>query len=343
MVFLPFDDNNFKLLYKYNNRNFINPGKVVDINDTIYMTSLTDGELDYFNKAIFYDTLSYGSMAAVKHANNENYWLVTPHDASDIYFAIHISADGVEEIKEIQIPEVIRRNHRGTIAKLSPDGTLYVGFEKNYLEQSMKFFEFARENGELSYAFSLNHPEDASSLVGGIEFSPSGRFLYVSTRFHIYQYLLEATDVEGSKTTVAEWDGFSDPFPCIFHMMQLGLDCRIYFSTSNSQQWLHVIMYPDRPGVECKVHQQHIPLHYYHQISLPYFPNYRLGTGEPVCDSTLALPTAILVIYVPSGGMTDWPNPAHGQVWVGLSEALTHEATSITIHDMMSRQVWQQP
>jgi hypothetical protein len=33
----------------------------------------------------------FGSLAAVKHANNTDYWIVTPHDSSDIYFSIHIS------------------------------------------------------------------------------------------------------------------------------------------------------------------------------------------------------------------------------------------------------------
>lgn len=292
MVFLPFDVNNYKLLYKYNNRNFISPGNVDDIIDTIYMASLTDGELDYVNKAIFNDTLSYASMAAVKHANDEDYWLVTLHDSSDIYFSIHISDDGVEEVYEQVVDGVIRRNHNGTVTKFSPDGTIYIGYERTYIEQSLKVFSFDRETGELIFLYPIEHPEgDGAVGVGGIEFSPSGRYLYVSTRFHIYQYDLEAADVEGSKTLVAVYDGFSDPFPCTFHVMQLGPDCRSYVNTSNSQQWLHVIMYPDRPGIECEVRQHEIPLYYYHQISMPYFPNYRLGTGEPVCDSTLSLPT----------------------------------------------------
>jgi hypothetical protein len=343
MVFLPFNEYIYKLVYKYKNRKILGPGMVDDIIDTIYMASLTDGNLDYVNKAIFNDTLSFGSMAAVKHANGEDYWLVTPHDSSDIYFSIHISVDGVVEIYEQVVDGVLRRNHNGVITKFSPHGTIYIGFEQTYFEQTLKVFSFDRFTGELELLYTLPHPEEMTSLVGGIEFSPSGRYLYVSTRFHIYQYDLEATDVEGSKTLVAEWDGFSDPFPCTFHVMQLGPDCRIYINTSNSQQWLHVIMYPDRPGEACEVRQHHIPLYYYHQISMPYFPNFRLGTGEPVCDSTLSLPTSIPIVYVPEGGLRVWPNPARGQVWVGLSEALIREAVGLTLYDMMGRQVLHQP
>lgn len=343
MVFLPFENNNYKLIYKYRNRKILGPNVVADINDTIYTASITDGELDYINKPIFNDTLSFGSLAAVKHANNTDYWIVTPHDSSNIYFNIHISKDSIIGFVKQQIDEIIRRNHRGVITRFSPDGNWYVGFEQNYKEQSIKIFSFNRSNGILTYHSTLEHPEDASSLVGGIEFSPSGQYLYVSTRNYIYQYDLEAADVESSKTVVAEYDGFMDPYACTFHVMQRGPDCRIYVNTSNSQQWLHVIMYPDRQGIDCEVRQHEIPLFYYHQISMPYFPNYRLGTGEPVCDSTLALPTSIPIVTIPDGSIRVWPNPARGQTWVGLSEGVARQATTMTLTSLLGQMVWQQP
>jgi hypothetical protein len=343
MIFLPVSNNSYNFIYKYRNREILGPGQATDINDTIYIARLDSDTLSYINKAIFNDTLSYGKMVAVKHENNIDYWLITPHDSSNIYFVLQMGLDSIEQINEIHFENISKRKSRGSIAKFNPNGDLYVNYEGNYQDGSMIFFHFSRSNGNLTYLFQLPHVEDNPSLVGGIEFSPSGRYLYVSTRFHIYQYDLEAADVEGSKTLVAEWDGFSDPFPCTFHVMQLGPDCRIYINTSNSQQWLHVIMYPDRPGEACEVRQHHIPLYYYHQISMPYFPNYRLGTGEPVCDSTLALPTSIPIVYVPEGGLRVWPNPARGQVWVGLSEALIREAVGLTLYDMMGRQVLHQP
>jgi hypothetical protein len=343
MVFLPFDNNNYKLIYKYNNRKFLGPNSVVDIVDTIYMSSITNGVLDYVNNAIFNDTLSFGNLAAVKHANNLDYWIVTPHDSSDIYFSMRISKDSVVEVIEQQFKEVIRRNNRGTKSKFSPDGTVYLDFEGNYNEQSLKFFLFNRSTGILDFLFDMPHVENDSSHVGGIEFSPSGQYLYVSTRNYIYQYDLEAADVENSKTVVAEYDGFKDPFACTFHVMQRGPDCRIYVNTSNSQQWLHVIMYPDRKGVDCEVRQHEIPLFYYHQISMPYFPNYRLGTGEPVCDSTLSLPTSIPIVSIPDGGIRVWPNPAHGQTWVGLSEGAARQATTMTLTSLLGQTVWHLP
>lgn len=343
MVFLPFEDNIYKLIYKYRNRKILAPNVVSDIIDTIYSASLTNGVLDYINKPMFNDTLSFGSLAAVKHANNTDYWIVTPHDSSNIYFNIHITKDSVKAIVEQEIEGLFRRDHNGIITRFSPDGNKYIGYEQTKLDQTIKVFSFNRGTGELALSYTLSHPEVQTSLVGGIEFSPSGQYLYVSTRNYIYQYDLEAADVESSKTVVAEYDGFKDPFPCTFHVMQRGPDCRIYVNTSNSQQWLHVIMYPDRKGVDCEVRQHEIPLFYYHQISMPYFPNYRLGTGEPVCDSTLALPTSIPVVTIPDGGIRVWPNPAQGQTSVGLSEGVARQVTAMTLTSLLGQMVWQQP
>ena len=282
-------------------------------------------------------TLSLGTMTAVKHANGQDYWLLTPHDSSDIYFALHVSADSLEEVVEQQFPAVARRNHNGVVAKFSPDGETYIGYESTYLEQALKVFSFDRQTGQLTLDYTLPHPEEETSVVGGIEFSASGRYLYVSTRFTIYQYDLEAADVAGSKTIVAEWEEFYDPFPCTFHVMQRGPDCRIYINTSNSQQWLHVIMYPDNAGPACEVRQHEIPLYYYHQISMPYFPNYRLGTGEPVCDSSLGLPTAIPIVPAPALSLRVTPNPASGRCRAWLSPELAREGVSLQVVDLMGR------
>jgi hypothetical protein len=172
MVFLPFEGDRYNLIYKYTNIDFLGSGMVNYINDTIYMASITKGELNFANKPLMHDTLSFGSLAAVKHANNVDYWLVTPHDSSNIYFSIHISSNGVEEVNEQVVGGVWRRDHNGVITKFSPDGTMYVGFEPTYLEQTIKVFSFNSNSGALALSFTLPYPEEDKSLVGGIEFSP---------------------------------------------------------------------------------------------------------------------------------------------------------------------------
>ena len=121
--------------------------------------------------------------------------------------------------------------------------------------------------------------------------------------------------------------------------MQRGPDCRIYINSPSSQKYLHVIMHPDVKGPDCEVRQHEIPLYYYHQISMPYFPNYRLGTGEPVCDSTLSLPTSIPVVTLPMEGIKIWPNPASGDCRVMLAPGVLRSAVSLDVVDMWGRSV----
>lgn len=342
MVFIPFSDGNYKVFYKPINTFKNEKGETKLIVDTLFMTSILNGIAESVDEPVYADTLSFASIAVEKHNNNSDYWVVTPYDSSDIYVSLHVSSYGVIDTVLSMIPEILRRDHDGVIAKFSPEGNLYIGYERAYTDQSFKVMSFDRSSGHLNFLFDMPHPENVStSGIGGIEFSASGRYLYCSTPHNIYQYDLEASNVEASKTIVASWDT-PHPQGAIFHVMQRGPDCRIYINSPNSQPFLHVIMYPDRPGLECEVVQQGLPLPYKHQGSMPYFPNYRLGTGETVCDSTLSLPTSIPIVYVPEGGIRVWPNPARGQVRLGLSESLVHEAAVITLYDMMGRQVWQQ-
>ena len=67
-----------------------------------------------------------------------------------------------------------------------------------------------------------------------------------------------------------------------------GTDCWIVLSEYLSDRYyillltlLHVIHYPDEPGLACEVEQYGVSLPYYHLRSMPNFPNYRLGPLVP--------------------------------------------------------------
>jgi len=52
---------------------------------------------------------------------------------------------------------------------------------------------------------------------------------------------MEAQDVDASRILVAEWDGFIDLYPTIFHISALDRDGKIYISSSSTHSSLHVI------------------------------------------------------------------------------------------------------
>lgn len=338
MVWLP-RDSKYQLVYKHEDIYFNPNNTVTYITDALLFTEIYNNVVTVVNKPILTDTLSFATLAMVPGTSDHRSWVVTPLDSSDIYYIVGITENTTFDIAKQKYPEIIRRNHNGDVAKFSPDGSMYIGYESAYLDQSLKVFSFDRESGNLEYLFSLPHPEETTSLVGGIEFSPSGRFLYVSTWSTIYQYDMEASDIETSKTVVAEYDGFVDLFPSTFHVMQRGPDCRIYINSPNSNKYLHVMMHPDVKGPDCEVRQHEIKLYYNHQISMPYFPNYRLGTGEPVCDSTLSLPTSIPVVSLPEEGLRIWPNPASGDCRVMLAPGVLRMAVTLDVVDLWGRSV----
>ncbi|MBK9193883.1 MAG: hypothetical protein IPO17_02645 [Flavobacteriales bacterium] len=98
---------------------------------------------------------------------------------------------------------------------------------------------------------------DDYDLSGGVAFSTSGRFLYASSVFDLYQVDMEAADIASSLLHVASWDSTyspSPPFATLFDAAQLASDGKIYISTGNGTDKLHVINYPDSLGADIQQH-----------------------------------------------------------------------------------------
>ena len=105
---------------------------------------------------------------------------------------------------------------------------------------------------------------------------------YVTALSKVYQYDLDAADIDASKQIVAEYDGYLDPLPTNFYLCNLGPDCRIYINSTNSVQSMHVIRFPDRMGLACEVAQHAIRMPTYNFGSLPNFPHYWMKTGPVI-------------------------------------------------------------
>src|SRR5690606_14587765 len=156
---------------------------------------------------------------------------------------------------------------------------------------------------------------------------------------NIYQFDLEADDIGASKILVAEYDGYQSPFPTSFYKQRLGPDCRIYINSPNGVDVLHVIMYPDRPGLACEVVQHGVQLPYRNAIGIPNFPHYRTGTPYPVCDSTIVLNITTPVFDLPAPEVLKlslFPNPASEQVTIRLTEPVS-DALTWRLFDALGR------
>ncbi len=291
--------------------------------------SVNDGKVVEKNKLIIEDTLQGGDLSAVKHANELDWWVFIPKRYSNKYFKVLVTNNGEMIVSEQIIGDSsVIGSAGGSQDVFSPDGKLYARYVP---KQGTLLFDFDRETGELSNYRHIPDPGDSTS-GGGIAISPNSRYLYVSTETKFYQYDLQSSDINASRVLLAEYDGTVSPFATIFYKCQLAPDCKIYCNCKSSCNVLHVVNYPDEPGLACDFVQHGVQLATSNALSLPNFPNYRLGSGQPVCTPTAAGEVSAAV------GIKVWPNPASDGVTVSLGEAV-HAPMVWSLHDQLGRVV----
>ena len=285
------------------------------------------------------DSLGTGHLSAVKHENTNKWWILKHDLHSNCYYSILF--DGILfnlERHDCLGFENTQGGDGGGGALFSPTGDKYARFNP---EDALYIFDFSRESGELSNFRFIDIPKEG--IFGGISFSPSGQFLYVSDRLHIRQYDVWTSDIAESEVVVAEYDGFignNIGQGTTFGQMQLAPDCRIYLNTGPALPYLHVIMKPDEKGIACDVRQHNITLPHPHIRSMPYFPNYRLGTDEPLCDSTKVIvlngTTAPVSTVDLDAEVKVFPNPASTYLNILLED---NEMHTIKLFDIEGRLV----
>ncbi len=234
-----------------------------------------------------------GGMAACKHANGRDWWLIVLQYASDTLFTFLIDPTGFS-FHHAQSLGVGYMNGTGQI-NFSPDGKrlgqMYYDF--NGPGGSTLFytriFDFNRCSGFFSNGLNISFPETDLGL--GMSFSSDSKKLYTSSFSRIYQFNLDTSNIAASFDTVAVNDGYAFPYPVLktdFWLMTLAANGKIYISSGNGVIDMHYINYPDSNGVACDVQQHAIRLPCYSVRANVYHPNYYLG-----CDTTLGCPCLI--------------------------------------------------
>lgn len=292
------------------------------------------GKVTEKNIPVLSDTLSYGELTAVKHANGRDWWIICAQWHSNEYYTIRLSDGGMDTIFLQTIGKPATGYGGQTV--FSPDGRYFARYET---QDDLFLFDFDRSTGLLSNFQFIPVEDEEDDLNGaGLAFSPSSRFLYASYQNFIYQFDLQAADVAASRTIVAEWDGFVDFYTTQFRRAQLGPDCKIYVF-ARAGQYIHLIHEPDVAGPACRVEQRAVELPWDYFRAAPLFPHYRLGPledpGEP-CSPV----TSVQEVVVPGGGdFRILPNPASGQITLEMEEGglrpeqmILYDATGRAVH-----------
>jgi hypothetical protein len=270
------------------------------------------------------DTLGPGYMTATRHGNGRDWWVFINHYKGKKFFRYLLSPNGIQPMGS---QEIEMKPLGLTQTVFSPDGQWYARFSvhgrlPDSTFSTIELYPFDRCSGLLGdiqeKTYSTN-PLDGKP--GGVAFSASSRFMYVSRWDTIYQYDMQAPDILGSEVVVAAFDGYWGDWgngftvPQRFYSLMLGPDRKIYCCVSNyNSKYLHVINNPEAAGVACDVQQHSIQLPVFNEYSIPNNPYYGLGrwVGSP-CDTL-----DILSAKEPPGTeqVFIYPNPAQESVHV---------------------------
>ena len=257
-----------------------------------------------------------GPVDAVRHANGLDWWIIHASRYDSTFYRFIVDAEGPRFDGIQQVGPPIYPSNDGGQGKFSPDGSLFVWYHPKF---GIRLYDMDRSTGLLSNYRHLPVGIDSADFVGGLAFSPSGRFLYVCTWDVLWQMDLHADLIPASAEVVGIYDGFGDPFPQTFYKMQQTPDGRIFMSHRNGTRNYHAIQEPDKKGMACRFEQHAIQFPTYNNLTIPQFPNYRLGAlGDPPCEgpTTSVTPGMDPVAH----GLTLYPNPAYDAITVACSD-----------------------
>lgn len=245
-------------------------------------------------------------VTSVKHANGEDWWIITPGSDTNLFYKVLLMETGLALVDSQAIGMIYKHSSAGAgQACFSPDGSKYVAYVP---DDGVMIYDFDRQTGMLS---NFRHVMVSDSAkYGGVAISPNSRFAYISAYKDLYQIDLDEEDPYDGLEHIAHRDSFADgPFLMKFYLAQLAPDCKIYINTTNGSTYLHVIENPDEKGKACNFEQHSFKLPNQYFGGLPNFPHFRIDEDQ-VCDPTI---TAIArPIVIKKNELKIFPNPYTG-------------------------------
>jgi len=216
-------------------------GTSLGVNYNLIDMNLDEGRGDVVSgqKNVFLFATGSEKLEVVPAGDGQSFWLITRKDTEG-FFAFRITASGIQGTPVFS-----------PLGDSNPAGHMKMNRQFNQLAMgntslgagsicSIRLYDFDNSTGVFSneriwtYTFSI-------SLIYGVEFSPSGKFLYISNLERLVQYdisLANTTEIQNSGQIIA---------PVSAASLQLGPDNRIYANVGA----LGVIPCPDKPAPSC--------------------------------------------------------------------------------------------
>jgi hypothetical protein len=320
MTFLPFpnDSTKYYLFHQRRDQDSVLSYPTRKLMFSVINSKLDDGTGGVIsrNQIIAEDHFSLGGIKACKHGNGRDWWIIAPKAGRQAYHAVKVTPNGVEKsiFQKLNDDEFDIYDGSGGLNVFSPDGSIFVRSTNS--DPGTFIMKFDRCTGKMSDIVNIKYKWEACS---GVAISPNSRYLYVTARRWLYQYDLQADDIQKSQVLIDTFDGYKSWFGVSTNFCKIALapNGKIYISSLSSTESMHVINNPDEAGKACNFVQRGFPLKALLYSALPNFPNYNLGAkkGSP-CENDLSTSTEI---YVPNK-IHIFPNPAQDYLNISLRE-----------------------
>ncbi len=350
-LILPPVDNDSMYYYFRMHEDFLPPDERVGIRGltqtTVNMRANNGlGRVVEKDRYIISDSLDFITNLAVRHANGRDWWLFCRKYKTDTCIVLRFGRNGIDTIMQQKIGLPVLRQGDGQI-QFTPDGSKLVYYN---ITDGFQLYDFDRTNGRLSnFRHFAGMPQSLFNLVGGAV-SSNSRYWYLFLNDSIVQYDLHATDFINSRINVANYVPLCPPhcrpFETLFTRGVLAPDCKIYL-TSGAGVWaMSYIKYPNRRGTACEVVQRGIVFNIEPDgdsvaisRSIPAYVNYRLGSSNAVCDSTIQFRVGVDDVPQRSFDVSDqavlFPNPVQNLLKVDLPDQLGLEVERVQILNLL--------
>ncbi|REJ80517.1 MAG: T9SS C-terminal target domain-containing protein [Bacteroidetes bacterium] len=263
------------------------------------------------SQPLFYDLLAFGQIAACRHANGRDWWIVVPKAFSDIYYIILSTPYGLSYSTQ-QIGNVLGYGEGVGQCVFSPDGLKYAKFNPT---DGLTLMDFDRCAGVFSNPLRIDSVHFATQAgAAGASFSSNSRYLYLSLQTKLFQVDTWSPNLRSSMQVVGVYDGFVSPFATNFFTSKLGNDGKIYITSNNGTDKLHIVNSPDSSGPACDLQQHAIDLPHYNASTISTQPFFSLGVERgSICDSLITD-----INFVKTNTIHVFPNPVNDVVNIEL-------------------------
>jgi gliding motility-associated-like protein len=195
-------------------------------------------------------------LAAIRHDNGNNYWVICHKSNTNDYVAIEVGSQGILPAVISNIPgDNFSINATGGQMKFSPCGDKLAIAYWDHPVNNFKVFDFNTQTGIVSGGLGLNVGPSSGSCAYGVEFSLDGTKLYLAS---ICASRLDQYDfITGVKTTIInEVRASGETYG--LGALQMAPNGKIYVSRIGYGT-LGVIHSPNSAGVACKYCESSTP------------------------------------------------------------------------------------